>query len=232
QARAVKEEQDRFVTGGDPGLRGILAGFLGQRHRLVGRDRPRHAAWLFRPLEPRQRGVAALLLRGKGEKAADRRKLARRRGIAEPGRPPPGEVSAQIRRLQTKQGRPVDRPAEMVGEEGDQPVRGGEIGADRMLRTAPLTGEMVVPALGDEPRRMGRRGAGVWGISPRPMQRVSTRPRKMRSSDPWRVSKCWAPRWPSASTPFGSGGSLASRVSAPARIKPQAGADNGWAGAA
>ena len=50
------------------------------------------------------------------------------------------------------------------------------------------------------------------------MQRVSTRPRKTSSSEPCGVSKHCAPRWPSASRPLGSGGSLSSRIRASARI--------------
>ena len=88
----------------------------------------------------------------------------------------------------------VDRAAEMVAKEADQPVGGGDIGADGMVGAAPLAAEMLVPAKGEKARGMGVRSVGGQGISHRPMQRVSTRPRKMRSSEPWRVSKCWAPR--------------------------------------
>jgi hypothetical protein len=38
----------------------------------------------------------------------------------------------------------------MAGEEGDQPVRSRDIGADRMLGTAALAAQMIVPARGNE----------------------------------------------------------------------------------
>jgi hypothetical protein len=42
----------------------------------------------------------------------------------------------------------------MAAEEGDQPVRGRDIGANGMLGPAPLARQMVVPALRDGGRFM------------------------------------------------------------------------------
>src|SRR3546814_17607919 len=86
----------------------------------------------------------------------------------------------------------------MKSEEVDQPMRRGQVGANRVLRAAAIASEMVPPARG-----YGAGGVISQGISHRPMQRVSMRPRNMRSSEPWSVSKPFAPRRPSASTPLG-----------------------------
>jgi hypothetical protein len=48
----------------------------------------------------------------------------------------------------------------MPGQEADQPVRGGDIGADRMLGPPPLVGQMVVPAPRDGDRAVSRREIG------------------------------------------------------------------------
>jgi len=42
----------------------------------------------------------------------------------------------------------------MLGDEADQPVRGGEIGADRVVGATPVTAQMVGPGAGDRTGRM------------------------------------------------------------------------------
>src|SRR3546814_14091645 len=72
--------QHRPVARADPRLGGVFRDLLGQRDRLVGRDRAWHALLDARPLEARSRPPAGR----EGQEPAQRRQLTRRRSIAEP----------------------------------------------------------------------------------------------------------------------------------------------------
>src|SRR3546814_4337869 len=58
QASAIEQQQHRPVARADPRLGGVFRDLLGQRDRLVGRDRAWHALLDARPLEARRRPLA------------------------------------------------------------------------------------------------------------------------------------------------------------------------------
>jgi len=62
-----------------------------------------------------------------------------------------GSLEAMLKRALP--GQPIGF-AEMAGEKGDQAMRGGDIGANRVLGAAALAGQMVVPAPRDGVRAM------------------------------------------------------------------------------
>jgi hypothetical protein len=48
--------------------------------------------------------------------------------------------------LEPRKQHAIDALAEMISEEGDQPMRGRRIGADGVGRAAPVAGKMILPA--------------------------------------------------------------------------------------
>ena len=105
-------------------------------------------------IQPGEGRLTPALRRGEGEEGAHRRQFPRRAVVAEPAAAAHAEIGAQVRGAERCQSGVIHRAAEMAAEEADQPMRRRDIGAHRMLGTAALAGQMIVPARGD-------RGGGV-----------------------------------------------------------------------
>src|SRR5205085_11748287 len=81
----------------------------------------------------------------------------------------------------------TDRLPAIPAEEFNQPMRGCDIGAHRVHRTAAVVLEMAGPASGERARRMVGQFSG--SVSHLRIIAATLRPRNISNSDPWRASR-------------------------------------------
>jgi len=125
--------------------------------------------------------MAALLLGRIAKEGANAGKLARGRGSAEPLPSPVGQERAKVRGTGLEQALGRNFLSTIAAEEVDQPVRGGDIGAHGMRRTAPVMLKIRTPLRRE---RLGGVNYGCGCISHLRIIAARVRPRNISNSDP------------------------------------------------